>query len=100
MLANKKMYAEFNADQTYGVDVDKMTSSNPIVALEHVPNNDWGAGLSPIWRDGTVSQVVWTKMANLYGIKTARFPDTSTITKAVIHYNNKTAQFCGLELLD
>ena len=55
MLANKKMYAEFNADQTYGVDVDKMTSSNPIVALEHVPNNDWGAGLSPIWRDGTVS---------------------------------------------
>lgn len=77
-----------------------MTSTNPIVAFKHVPNNDWGAGLGPIWKDGTISQVTWTKLAYIYGIQTAKFPDTSTIAKAVIHYNNKTSQFCGLELLD
>jgi len=55
MLANKKMNAEFKGNQTYDVDIDKMTSTNPIVAFKHVPNNDWGAGLGPIWKDGTIS---------------------------------------------
>jgi len=70
--------------------MSKMSSDNPIVAFDHVPNNDWGAGLNPTWRDGTKGTVVWTKMAKLYGMQTAYIPDSSVVVKAVIHYNNKT----------
>ena len=77
-----------------------MRSTNPIVAFDHVLKNDWGAGLNPIWQDGTNGEVVWTKMAQIYGIQRAHIPPGAVIAKAIIHYNAKTTQFCGLELLD
>ncbi|MFM7853504.1 MAG: hypothetical protein ACKO96_16680 [Flammeovirgaceae bacterium] len=52
--------------------------------------NDWGAGLNPIWQDGTNGDVVWTKMAQIYGIKRAHIPPDAVIAKAIIHYNAKT----------
>ena len=67
-----------------------MSLENPIVGFDHVTNNDWGAGLNPIWRDGTIGTVKWTKMAELYGIKRAIIPDPTAVAKALIHYNNNT----------
>jgi len=67
-----------------------MKTSNPIVAFDHVLKNDWGAGLNPIWKDGTNGDVVWTKMAQIYGIKRAHIPPDAVIAKAIIHYNAKT----------
>lgn len=52
-----------------------MSQENPIVAFEHVPNNDWGAGVVPIWKNGNVGFAQWTKMAVLYGIQKALIPD-------------------------
>jgi hypothetical protein len=81
---------KYQGNYTYGVEKNTMSAENPIVAFEHVPKNDWGAGLNPIWQDGTVGGVVWTRMAHIYGVSKAHIPPGSVIAKAIIHYNDKT----------
>ncbi len=46
-----------------------MTYKNPIVAFEHVLENEWAAGIVPIWQDGTRGDAVWTRMAtHIFGV--------------------------------
>lgn len=88
MINNSNNMLKYQADYTYGKDYESMSSANPVVAFEHVPKNDWGAGLNPIWQDGTLGGVVWTRMAHIYGVKRAQIPPGSVIAKAIIHYNS------------
>jgi hypothetical protein len=90
MTSNPTNMLKYQGNYTYGVELNTMSAENPIVAFEHVPKNDWGAGLNPIWQDGTVGGVVWTRMAHIYGVSKAHIPPDSVIARAIIHYNDKT----------
>ena len=64
-----KTNQQFEADQLYGKTWDQLCCKNPIIGFIDVPNNSWGAGVSPIWKNGTTGHVKWTGLALSFGLR-------------------------------